>query len=126
MQFSDESYDVEIKRKGSNDFCSSSDVSGRSFPMKVYVPASRSSSVTIDSSIKPRYAKTICSFQSDDPIYLNYQADWSLTIYDEVSSNVYKARDFNDTVGFIFGENIEFYSSNAVLFVFLLTIEMIS
>ena len=113
MQFSDESYDVEIKRKGSKDFTSSNG-SSISVPFKAYVPPSADDlpNVDLDPSVVPKYARTIAEFSSDDRICLNHELDRSLIVYDEVSANVFKARDFSGRVGFVFGENIQFYQGD--------------
>lgn len=110
MQFSDESYDVEIRRKGSNDFTSSYG-SYTSVPFKAYIPPSTDDppKVDLDPSVVPKYARTIAEFSSDDRICLSHELDRSLIVYDEVSANVFKARDCSGRVGFVFGENIQFY-----------------
>ena len=35
----------------------------------------------------------------------------SLLIYEEVSSNIFKAKDFTNRIGFVFGEHFEFNKS---------------
>jgi hypothetical protein len=117
MQFSDESYDVEIKRKGSQDFMSSNS-SYSSVPFKTYVPPSSDPvEVDIDSSEVLMYARTIAVFDSDDRILLSHEEDRSLIIYDEVSANVFKAKDYSGRVGFVFGENIEFYDGDIIFII---------
>ena len=79
--------------------------------MKAYVPSFLSSEVTLDSNIEPRYARTLCDYQCDDLIYLSFEKDMSLLIYEEVSSNIFKAKDFTNRIGFVFGEHFEFNKS---------------
>ena len=112
MQCSDDSYDVEIMRKSSGDFSLSASSRLSSLkPFQVYLPSQSLTSMEVDSNIVPRFAKTVCEFDSDDSIYLSYNSDRSLLIYEETSPNVYKAKKFNGQVGFVYGENIEFYES---------------
>ncbi len=123
MQFSDESYDVEIKRKSSKDFISSASLtSGSSYPMKVYIPSymERSNSITIGRNQVAKFAKAICDFQSDNDVYLSHLCDQSLSVFDEVSTGVYKARNKNNRVGLVFGENIEFYSGEFFVYDYML------
>lgn len=112
MQCSDDSYDVEIMRKSSGDFSLSASSRLSSLkPFQVYLPSQSLTSMEVDSNIVPRFAKTVCEFDSDDSIYLSYNSDRSLLIYEETSPNVYKAKKFNGQVGFVYGENIEFYEN---------------
>jgi len=118
MQFSDESYDVEIRRKSSKDFISSASLtSGSSYPMKVYVPSylETNNNIKIGLNEAVKFARTICEFQSNDNMYLSYVFDQSLSIFNQVSTGVYKARDKNNRIGLIFAENIEFYSGKLFL-----------